>query len=362
MPDSKIKSSNNIERIQQNDLGGLLERLSADQFREWYQERKYRKNIENGQSYFNGPGKVPDPDRHSPSQLLQCHRKMLYRQENAPAERPDPRGIFWFGTQFEENLLFPFLNKAVTGSDTYVQNSIWIDFTVETEVGELQIKGATDPVIVDPDAIPILPTEVKTKSSVENVTEPNQHHRAQLHAYLAGLSEKFDQTFADGVLVYGGRESLGLKVFHVEFDERFWNEVVLNWAATHTQLRMGKKLPPANPEYDWECRFCSYRVRCGKGDTDHGDAESQGLLPGYDQYPRESVVEYLDGNPEESLTPSLANRYPDLVDDYGVTNWYCSTCTSEMDWDEVEPGGSPVCPRCAERNEISSLILPQRES
>lgn len=335
----------------------LLKRLSPERFREWYQERKWRQNIENGQPYFNGSGTVPDPERHSPSQLLQCHRKMVYRQENAPAEQPDPRGIFWFGTHFEEDLLFPFLNKAVIGSNTYVQNSIWIDFTIETRVGELQIKGSTDPVIVDSDAVPILPTEVKTKSAIDNITEPNQHHRAQVHAYLVGLSEKFDRDLTDAVLVYGGRESLGLKTFHVEFDEEFWNDVVIDWATTHTQLRLDEKLPPADPEYDWECRFCSYRVRCGKGDTSHRDYDSGGLLPGYGEYPREKVIEYLESNPDESLTPSLADQYPDLVEEYGVASWYCNTCSSEIEWGEVDLGGRPLCPRCADRDEISTLSL-----
>lgn len=339
----------------------LLDRLSAERYREWYQERQWRQNIENGQPYFNGSGTVPNPERHSPSQLLQCHRKMLYRQENAPAEQPDPRGIFWFGTRFEEDLLFPFLDRAVTGTETYVQNSIWIDFTVETAAGELQIKGSTDPVIVDSDAVPILPTEVKTKSSVDNVTEPNRHHRAQVHAYLVGLSRKFDQNFSDAVLIYGGREALELKTFHVEFDADFWNNVVVEWAAQHTQYRVDDELPPAEPEYDWECRFCSYRVRCGKGDSSHQDHGPSGLLLGYDRYPREAVAEYLDGHPDEALTPSLARKYPNLVEEYSVTNWYCDKCSSEVGWDEVDPSGDPLCPNCADNDEMSSLSLPRRE-
>ena len=237
-------------------ISQLMERLSSQQFRDWYQDRKWRKNIEKGQSYFNGPGSTPSPDRHSPSQLLQCHRKLVYRQENAPAERPDPRGIFWFGERFEEDLLFPFLDRAVTDSETYVRNSIWIDFTVATGVGELQIKGATDPVIVDSAANPILPTEVKTKSSVDNLGEPNQHHRAQVHAYLVGLSKKFDRDFSDAVLIYGSRESLELKTFHVEFDPEFWDDIVVDWAKEHTQYRVDGDLPPPDPVYDWECRFC----------------------------------------------------------------------------------------------------------
>lgn len=340
----------------------LLSRLSADRYRKWYRERQWRQNIENGQAYFNGLGTVPKPERHSPSQLLQCHRKMVYRKENAPAERPDPRGIFWVGTKFEEDLLFPFLSQDVADSGTYVQNSIWIDFTVQTTVGELRIKGSTDPVIVDSDATPILPTEIKTKSSVDNISEPNQHHRAQVHAYLVGLSEKFGKDLTDAVLVYGGRESLELKTFHVEFDPSFWDEVVVEWAEEHTQYRIDDELPPADPEYDWECRFCSYRVRCGKADTAHQDHGPQGLLPGYDEYPREAVIEYLQDNPDESLTPSLAHAYPDLTDSYEITDWYCTQCSSRIAWDEVNANGDPLCPHCAETGEIAALSLAKGEN
>ena len=336
----------------------LLDRLSAKRHREWYQERQWRKNIENGQSYFNGPGTVPESERHSPSQLLQCHRKIVYRQENAPAEQPDPRGIFWFGTKFEEDLLFPFLDRAVTGMDTYVQNSIWIDFTIETEVGELRIKGSTDPVIVDPDAVPILLTEIKTKDSISNVTEPNCHHRAQVHAYLAGLSEKFDEELTDAAIVYGSRESLDVKTFHVSFDEEFWQQVVLDWASTHTQYRIDNELPPAEPEYDWECRFCSYRNRCGKGDSPHSDLGSNGLIPRFNSYPRRKVIEYLEAHPEERLTPTLAHQYPGLVDAYGVSDFYCSSCESEIGWQAVDTVDDPFCPQCVDRGTISILTVP----
>lgn len=345
------------ERDDAPGLQGLLDRLTADQFRSWYREREWRENIKNNQPYFNGPGTVPDPERHSPSQILQCHRKIHYRQENAPAESPDPRGIFWFGTRFEEDLLYPFLDRDVTHAGTYVQNSIWVDFNVDTPVGELQIKGSTDPVIVDEDARPLLPTEVKTKSTVDNVTEPNPHHRAQLHAYLAGLSEKFERDLTDGVLVYGGRDDLGLKTFHVEFDEKFWRDTVIDWVTTHTKYRKADELPPDNPEYDWECRFCSYRVRCGKADTPHQNQGPRGLVEGYGGYPREKVIKYLDGHPEESLTPTLARKYPDLIERYGVTDWYCSKCSSLVEWDEVDPDGDPQCPHCADRNKLSSLSL-----
>jgi CRISPR-associated exonuclease Cas4 len=105
----------------------LRDALTSERFDECYQEREFRKNIENGTPYFNGSGNVSVPERHSPSQLLQCHRKIFYRQCNAPVEKPDPDGIFWFGSRFEEDIVFPFLERAVTGANTYVRNSTAFD-------------------------------------------------------------------------------------------------------------------------------------------------------------------------------------------------------------------------------------------
>jgi len=362
MSDTTANNSYSKEFQGSQDAEIILQQLTAEQFWEWYQERQYRLNIQNGQSYFNGSGSVPNPERHSPSQLLQCHRKLVYRQENAPAEEPNPDGIFWFGTKFEEELLFPFLERWVTGSETYVQNSIWIDFTVETAAGELQIIGSTDPVIVDPDAVPILPTEIKTKSSVSNVTKPNRHHRAQIHAYLAGLSEKFDRDLSDAIIVYGSRESLNVQTFQIEFDEDFWEEVVLEWATKHTQYRIDDELPPADPEYDWECQFCSYQNRCGKGEAPQSDVGPTGLLPKFENYPKEKVTEYLDAHPEETLTPTLARQYPDLVDVYGVSDFYCRECGFKIDWQAVDDAGEPLCPPCADRGKISILTVPVSEN
>ncbi|MFP8957641.1 PD-(D/E)XK nuclease family protein [Natrialbaceae archaeon A-CW3] len=335
----------------------IIDQIGSTSFNRWYRAQEFASNIQNGQPYFNGPSPAPNPNRHSPSQLLQCTRKIYYRQHNAPKETVDPSGIFWAGEHVETDLILPYF-QAVADDDAYVQNSIWIDFTIQSQTGELRLKGETDPVFVDAEGIPILLTEIKTKDSIEHLDSPNDHHLAQAHAYMYGLTQKFDRLITDALLVYVDRSTLDLKAFHTGFDDEFWNDVVLDWATTHTEYRVDNELPPADPEYGWECRFCSYRVRCGKGDTPHRDYGSSGLLPGYDQYPRENVTEYLEGNPNESLTPSLAQRYPDLIERYGVTDWYCKKCESEVDWDDVDPGGNPLCPRCANQDEISTLTVP----
>lgn len=343
------------------DRQQFTERITGDRFATWHRQKEWRENLENGQPYFNGTGTVHDPERHSPSSLLQCHRKTMYRQLNAPEEKGDPDGIFWFGTRFEEDLVLPFLQEAVAGDDAFVSNSLWVDYTRETPAGEIRIKGSTDPAIVDTHGTPILPTEIKTKSSVENIDEPSDHHRAQLHAYLVGLNEKYDRDLSRGVLVYGARKTLNITAFEVTFDHKFWTDTVLEWATEHTQYRLGETLPPAEPEYDWECQFCSYRQRCGQGHTSYSDRGPHGLLRGFTGYPRQKLIEYLEANPGEALTPALAQAYPDLAEIYDVTSWYCETCNSQIDGRTVANAGDPLCPRCAERGDLSSLSLPDQD-
>ncbi|MFP9062328.1 PD-(D/E)XK nuclease family protein [Natrialbaceae archaeon A-chndr2] len=339
------------ERIDQANDGELLESISMDRFREWFRERQFRRNIEEGKPYFNGPSTVPPPRRHSPSQLLQCHRKITYRQCNAPSETKDPDGIFWIGSWFEEDLALSFLKDAVVGDDEYVTNSLWVDFTVQTDAGELQIKGSTDPVIVDSDANPLLLTEIKTKQSVESVESPNVHHRAQAHAYMKGLSEKYDRNVAEAVILYGSRETLDIKAFHVDFDPWFWRSTALDWAATHTTYRLNEELPPADPEFDWECRFCSYRERCGRGDTTYDDLGPGGFLPLH-EYPREKVRTYLEAHDNAKITPTLAHCYPRLADTYEVHDWRCTRCSETYSFGSVTWDGEiqnpPQCKSCCE--------------
>lgn len=340
----------------------LINGVSAKTFDDWYRERQHTQNIENGTPYFNGPSRIKPPGHHNPSRLLQCHRKAFYNNLNAPAEEEDPRGIFWVGSNFEEDIALPFLRESVVGADEYVTNSIWIEFTEQTDAGEIQLKGETDPVVVDAEGEPLILTEIKTKKSVENLTSPNRHHKAQAHAYMKGLSEKYDRQIADTLFLYGSRETLDIEVFHVEFDHDFWSETVVGWASKQKSYQQIGELPPADPEYSWECNFCSYRERCGRGEMEFSSVGPTGLLPLYTDYPREKLVEYLEGHPESKLTPALANAHPTLAEEYGAFNWHCTACESAFVWDTIawdtHSSKPPVCPECNEESSSSWLRGP----
>lgn len=335
------------------------DQIGSESFAEWYREREWERNIREGQPYFNGPPSVPPPEKHSPSQLLQCHRKVYYRQENAPAEQEEPEGIFWTGNQFEEDVAVPYL-RHVVGDNAYVRNSMWVDFEEETEAAPVRFKGETDPCIVNRESEPLLVTEIKTKDEVDHLDGPNRHHRTQVHAYLRGLSEKHDRDMDEAVVIYGSRTTMNVRAFRVEFDDAFWREVV-EWAAEHTEYRDEGELPPADPEYGWECRFCDYRHRCGRSDEPYSDEGVRGFLPGFADYPRERVAEYLRAHDGAKLTPTLAREYPDLADKHGVRCWSCPSCETDFTWREIDhdsgPGEAPVCPECADVGELATLVI-----
>lgn len=340
------------------DPSVLVEKIDGGRFAEWYRERTFARNIRDGKPYFNGPSPVPDPERHSPSQLLQCHRKIAYRQANAPEETADPEGMFWTGRRFEEDIVVPYLQQAVVGEGTYVRNSMWVDETVETDGQELRIKGTTDPVLVTAESEPLVVTEVKTKESLAGVSEPNRHHRAQVHAYMYGLSEQYDRSVGRAVLIYGDRTTLDVEPFDEPFDEAFWDTVV-SWAGTHSQFRRDGVLPPADPEYGWECGVCSFRHRCGQSDEPYADTDVAGFLPQFDAYPRPKVVEYLEAHEDAKLTPTLAAEYPDLAAASEVRDWRCPQCGTTVAWDEHPRndvmGNLPLCPDCADRGVMTEL-------
>lgn len=342
----------------QNELADLISKHSFD---EWFDDKTHHENILEGKPYFNLPQKPREPTYHTPSKLLRCHRQTYYDRLAAPEEEPAPRGIFWWGSQIEEELILPYLSQVAEETGLYVTNSIWIHIHRETPESTLEIKGSTDPVIVDDLGVPVLPTEVKSRKNVMNTTSPSERHLAQIHAYMEGLSEKYDKEIREGVLLYIGRESLNLKSFHIDFDPEFWEERVLDWARKQSAYRKADELPADSPEKSWECDYCSYRERCGKGDREYADTPPEGFLPLF-EYPRAKADEYLRGNANAKLTPTLAHLYPQLAESHPIHDWTCPGCSSTFDWLQIQWEADiqapPNCPNCANKGMLRCLKPP----
>lgn len=344
------------------DISTLSEQVSNRSFNTWYETRQIEENILNGKSYFNGPSPQKDPNRHTPSKLLQCHRKASYTRQNAPREGTPPEGLFWIGSEFEERIIVPYLQNTVPDG-LYVQNSIWTDTTISSDGAEIRLRGSTDPAIVTSSGEPVYLTEIKTTTSLDHLTEPKGHHRAQLHAYLYALDQEYDHSITEGLLMYGSRKTLDIKVFHVTFNEPFWSDVV-QWMARHTAYEEDGELPPAEPEREWECSYCSFKHRCGEADTPYSDVGYNGLLPLFDEYDRQNLVEYLEAHTDSGarLTPTLAHTYPDLVETYGAFDWSCLRCDNTYAWDDIDWDGDttdpPMCSYCLDDGEMLTLSGP----
>lgn len=363
-PESRDSSPNSSRTPERDSVSAeLRERITGRRFSAWYAERQFAQNILEGQPYFNGPADPKPPGRHSPSTLLECHRKASYKRQNAPKEDTPPEGLFWIGTEFEERLAVPFL-QDVTPPDTYVTNSVWIDHELTVDDVTVHLRGATDPAIVMPDNDPLLVTEIKTTSSLDHLSGPKEAHKAQLHAYLAALNADYDHETPTGLLVYAGRTTLDVEVFEVPFDEAFW-ETVTEWMATLTTYEQAGELPPAAPERDWECSYCSFKERCGEGDQPFSDIDHDGLLPLYDGYDRQYVEEYLEAHTDRDarLTPTLAYEYPDLAEQFNVYDFSCTACGTTYDWTTIDWNGDtddpPLCPICLEADDLVTISGPE---
>lgn len=344
------------------ELQYVVDRISNAEFNEWYAEQQFETNILEGKAYFNGPTPVKDPERHTPSKLLQCHRKTSYTRQNAPREGTPPEGLFWIGSEFEEQVIVPFLQDIVP-ADLYVQNSLWIDSTITVDETDVRLRGATDPAIVTKDAEPVFLTEIKTTTSIDHLSEPKPHHKAQLHAYLYALNDEHEFSITDGLLVYGSRKTLDIKVYLITFDPEFW-ETVATWMQDQTTYEQDSELPPADPERDWECNYCSFKHRCGQTDTPYSDIGHTGLLPLFDGYDGQNLTEYLDGHADSGakLTPTLAHSFPDLAERFDVYDWSCPRCESTYDWNtpdwEGDTSNPPKCPNCLKDRELLTLSGP----
>lgn len=365
MPDQEapipIRSAGRTRSPETTRRKRIVDAISNTSFNEWYQEEQFTENLLEGRPYFNGASPPPDPEKHSPSKLMQCHRKVRYYGENAPKEGAQPEGLFWVGSKFEEEIVVPYLLEAVTTENTYVRNSMWIDSELETSDGSVRVKGMTDPVVVDRDGDPILVTEIKTTSSLEYLDGPKPHHKAQLHAYMHALDEEYDRSIQDGLLLYGSRETLDIEAFHVPFDEGFWQDTVVEWMVQQTAYRERDELPPGDPEFQWECDACPFANRCGKTDAGYEDVGFAGLLPGMETYRKPQLVEYFDAYEAAKLTPTLAREYPLLAEEHSVCDWECPHCGSTYEWDAVELD-SPVCQACAEDGELRTVRVPGPDS
>lgn len=394
------------------------EEITGRKFESWHRNFEARRNLEEGYGQSrNNPSSAPDDNSHSPSSLLQCHRKIYYRTKNAPREYPMPHGVFIMGHFIEEEVIEPWLREQVIADDEFIGNAGHVDFTEEAEGGQtLRFSGSHDPTITDVQGHTLALTEVKsTGSDAHWIDKIKDHHKAQAHAYMKGLKEKDDPLteYPPAFVIYVQKESLEVFPFALEFDQEFWDDVVMSWAEQNSGYRANDILPDAKPymgqdddhtkSTTFECDYCDYRNRCGNyehRDKKHKyddtlptngsgvvtatfqDHDAKGFLP-QKLYPEDAVVSHLLAFDEVKLTPTLAANYPEMVENpspklksriadrneeevmkmkFGaipkrdVHDWVCPDCDAtydfnEFDWWEGEVGNMPYCDECQDNHD-----------
>lgn len=332
----------------------IIDNITADAWDDWYIDHLRQQTVEEGKPWYLSSAPVPDPEKHTPSRILKCHRKIYYQAHNAPEEDDEPRGIFRFGEYVEREIALPWLITVVRrisaelDRDMYVGNDLDVYYDVDAPDGtNIWISGDTDPVVLDDTGDPVVPTEVKTFSDPHWI--PKETHIAQIYAYIYGMRERYDADVDRGLLLYFHRKKLYLKVFEIEFDDARWDEI-LTWCSEQTEYREKENLPPADPMHDRECKYCSFRHRCGQSNMPHRDVDVDGFIPRHG-YPEQRVREHLSARDDAVLTPTIADMYPDLAEQHPVAPWICPACDAEYAWEQLtskpSPENPPMCPDCA---------------
>lgn len=375
--------------------------ITPQSFNDYWFETTRQRNIEEDHPERNDPSHSWPVGRIEPHQLGNCKRQWFYRWLNAPKEEHDPHGIFAIGHFIEEDVVEPWL-ESLTGPDQYIDNAVHVGTNIDTiplddltdtiqnddddddtattpptEAGvdvpinqgiqtdpsenadtvTITIAGSTDPIIKEKDSGDIVTlTEVKSTGNIDFVSGPKRMHLFQVHAYMDALG------LEDAQIIYVDKDDLlDPKVYHIEFDADVW-ERLTTWAKETTAYAASRKLPPADPPEGWMCDYCEFQNRCGKGRTNLAeDMGPIGFVPGYTGYPKHVVKNHLDAYDNVTLTPSLALTYPDLADEYTVSDWACPNCTATFEYDDPDqfndfengPYNTPHCPACASVFDIS---------
>lgn len=362
-PSPAVLSSEPDVPVDRRGVDELADCLTGQEFAAYRRREEYRDNIREGHPEYNTGGYESEDLRHSPHTLDQCQRKQWYREKNTIQETESPEGIFETGSWIEEDIVAPWLDAVARRTGWYLRNDIWVEATVESDIGDLQLAGKTDPCFVDDASVPMAITEIKSKASLSNLKEPSRQHKAQLHAYLHAAKAHFDlEDYLEGYLIYVGKKRFDVEVFNVEFDPEFFQEFVVEWCESLSWHRIERIMPRAEPCHEWECKLCEYSERCGAEDESDGvfeDVPAGDPLP-LTKYPREAVIEYLRARNGAKLTPTLAHQYPDLAERHAVHDWHCRECRGQFTWDRCDWDGDvdqpPWCPECIESEGVFSAL------
>jgi len=174
--------------------------------------------------------------------LIYCPRKAYY-DLTAPQHYDDEQILrYSLGLAWQDRLTLPNPNRS------FHVNGIWFtpDGYVESEEG-------------------IIPIEAKLTGAKTKPPEEMPHMLEQLKGYCALLGSKH------GILVvlhvrgnYRDRK-IELKTYRVEFDEEELERTVEELVRRKEELERclrENELPPASPQYDWECTNCYYAELC----------------------------------------------------------------------------------------------------
>lgn len=158
-------------------------------------------------------------------------------------------GVFQIGQLFHEHV-----NRVLKDSGLMVK-SVEAPFIllIPNDGGFFRIEGRADLIVSFNDEDYIL--EVKSVRKLPDT--PFKHHIQQTQIYLAAYG------LQKGFIIYLEKQALQHRIFEVTFNAEDFKHLLKRAKSLHEALTNDSE-----PEPDaeaWECRFCEFRNKCGRG-------------------------------------------------------------------------------------------------
>lgn len=182
------------------------------------------------------------------SDIGRCLRKTYYEYFH-PMENEEFVGRFAVG-----DMMHSKITEILSHTYEYVSSERDIVIVIP-DLG-MRISGRFDDIVFhDGDSILV---EKKSTSNLFFVNKPNFSDLIQTYLYM------FAKGLSKAQIVYTEKNSFDAKAFNIEFDESFFNDVVMPRVKTISNCIKNKLLPEAEAKQgsSWQCKYCKHVDKC----------------------------------------------------------------------------------------------------
>lgn len=186
------------------------------------------------------------------SEAGKCGRSVFFKFKNAPAKEKEAHFLRLF--EHGEHMHQLIMKALVSTRDIHVVAS-------EVDIPPQQlVRGRADAILSDKKQLYVLDIKSMNSMVFRSMSEPKPENIDQIQLYLHFFE------ISKGILLYVNKDNLDLKEYIIDYDKS--RADFLLESLSSLKEKIDSNIVPARisgyPD-DWQCRFCSYKDVCDKG-------------------------------------------------------------------------------------------------